>query len=142
MSEEIDSCLTNKEITTLKEMLLAEQKKMMNKDDEKEQYCIDRNELIDPLDEACANVQTSHEIRLKNRDNFYLRKINKTLNKIDRNEYEGRCSECEGAIGLTRLFARPTAELCIQCKEEAETEEKSNFFMKRSKSFGKTIQEL
>ncbi len=136
-----NSYLSDAEIKALKDKLLSEKERILNKRDEKEQYCMDKNELLDPLDEACINAQTSQEIRFRNRENFYLKKINKTLTKIDKGEY-GLCNDCDVEIGYDRLMARPTAELCIQCKEESEHVENNNFYLKRSKSLGKTIQEL
>lgn len=135
------SYLSEKQIQILKDKLLADKERILNKNNSKDQYCMDKNELLDPLDEACINVQTSQEIRFRNRENFYLKKINKTLIKMDRGEY-GLCEDCDVEIGYERLLARPTAELCINCKEEAEQEENSNFFASKSKSLGKTIQEL
>ena len=35
-----------------------------------------------------------------------------------------------------------TAEQCISCKEESEIQEKSNIFDRRSKSLGKSLQEM
>jgi DnaK suppressor protein len=36
----------------------------------------------------------------------------------------GQCEECSAPIALARLLARPTADLCIQCKEVEELREK------------------
>ena len=136
-----NSYLSDEQIKTLKDSLLSEKERILNKREQKEQYCMDKSELLDPLDEACINAQTSQEIRFRNRENFFLKKINKSLTKIEKGEY-GLCSDCDVEIGFERLMARTTAELCINCKEESEQVENSNFFMKRSKSLGKTIQEL
>lgn len=136
-----NSYLSEEQIKNLKDKLLADKERILNKNSSKDQYCMDKNELFDPVDEASINAQTSQEIRFKNRENFYLKKINKTLLKIDRSEF-GLCDDCDAEIGYDRLNARPTAELCINCKEEAELEENNNFFKKKSKSLGKTIQEL
>ena len=114
---------------------------MGNKQNSKDLYSMDKNELFDPVDEASINAQTSQEIRMNNREIFYLKKIGKTLIKMDRGEY-GLCGECDAEISFERLVARPTADLCIACKEEAEQVENSNAFMRKSKSLGKTIQEI
>lgn len=140
MTTRANSYLSDDQIKTLKDKLLADKERILN-NQSKDQYCMDKSELLDPLDEACINVQTSQEIRFRNRENFYLKKINKTLIKMDRGEY-GLCDECDVEIGYDRLMARATADLCIACKEEAEQEENSNAFMRRSKSLGKTIQEI
>jgi DnaK suppressor protein len=45
------------------------------------------------------------------------------LAKIDSGEY-GYCEKCGVEIGLSRLEARPTATLCIDCKTLDEIREK------------------
>ncbi|MGB0454956.1 MAG: TraR/DksA family transcriptional regulator [Bacteriovoracaceae bacterium] len=133
--------LDDQQIENLRNKLLAEKERILNKAIISENYCLDRDELSDPLDEASINVQTSQELRFRNRENFFLKKINKALAKLDQGIY-GLCSDCDARIPYERLYARITAELCIVCKEEAEMSEKNNFFHKKSKSLGKTIQEL
>lgn len=132
--------LTDKQIATLKDKLLAEKERIANKKMEEEKYQLDKNELSDPLDEASVNTQTSHDIRFINRENFYLKKINKSLEAMNRGTY-GLCEECDAEIGFERLNARLTAELCIGCKEEAEMAENNNVFDKRSKSLGRALHE-
>ena len=136
-----NSYLSDDQIKALKDKLLADKERILNKNAEKDQYCMDKSELADPVDEASINAQTSQEIRFRNRENFYLKKINKTLNKMESGDY-GLCDECDIEIGFERLMARPTAELCIACKEESEHVENNNAFMRRSKSLGKTIAEI
>jgi len=133
--------LTDKQIDILKDKLLSEKERITNKQLEQERYMLDKNELSDPLDEASINVQTSHDIRFINRENFYLKKINKALDTMNRGIY-GLCEECDAEIGFERLSARPTAEMCIACKEEAEMAENNNIFDKRSKSLGKALHEV
>jgi len=135
-----NSYLTDKQIATLKETLLAEKERIANKRLETEKYQMDKNELLDPLDEASVNVQTSHDIRFSNRENFYLKKINKALDLMNRGIY-GLCEECDAEIGFERLMARPTAEMCIVCKEEAEMAENNNAYDKKSKSLGRALHE-
>lgn len=132
--------LTDKQITVLKDKLLAEKERITNKKLEEENYQLDKNELSDPLDEASVNTQTSHDIRFINRENFYLKKIGKSLDAINRGVY-GLCEECDAEIGFERLNARLTAELCIGCKEEAEMAENNNYFEKKSKSLGRALHE-
>lgn len=133
--------LSDKQVNELKNILLAEKERLLNKDHDPQRFSLDKNELADPLDEASINIQASQELRFRNRESFYLKKINKSLTGIERGEY-GLCEDCGIEIGFERLMARPTAELCITCKEEAEFNEKNNFFAKKSKSLGKTLQEM
>lgn len=137
----INSHLSDKELQTLKDVLLAQKEEALNSTTNQENYCLDKNELSDPVDEASANIQASTEIRFRNRNNFLVKKIDKALNKIQREEY-GMCEECDCEITYERLIARPVADLCIICKEESESNEKNNFFQKKSKSLGKTLSEL
>lgn len=130
--------LSDKQVEILKDKLLSEKERISNKKMEQERYQLDRNELSDPLDEASVNTQTSHDIRFINRENFYLKKINKSLEAMSRGTY-GLCEECDAEIGFERLNARLTAEMCINCKEEAEMAENNNFFDKKSKSLGRAL---
>jgi len=133
--------LSDEQIVILKDQLLSEKERISNKKIEQESYQLDKNELSDPLDEASVNTQTSQDIRFSNRENFYLKKINKTLEAIARGTY-GLCEECDSEIGFERLNARLTADLCIACKEEAEHAESNNFYDKRSKSLGRALHDI
>ena len=130
--------LTDKQVAILRDKLLAEKERITNKRSEQETFQLDRNELSDPLDEASINAQTSQDIRFNNRENFFLKKVNKSLDAVARGTY-GLCEDCDGHIGFERLNARLTAELCIACKEEAEHAENNNFFDKKSKSLGRAL---
>lgn len=121
--------------------LLLEQAKLLGIEKDQEKFCLDKNELADPLDEASINIQASQELRFRNRNIFYLKKINKSLGRVLDGTY-GHCEECDDDISFERLMARPTAELCILCKEEAELGERNSIFGKKSKSLGKSITEL
>lgn len=134
--------LSSKERDVLKNKLLGEKERILNKSQSSdERYCLDKNELSDPLDEAAVNVQANHELRFRNRDNFFLKKIDKALKLMDEGIY-GLCKSCDDPINFERLNARITAELCIGCKEEAEMEERGNFIQRKSKSMGKTLSEI
>ena len=133
--------LSEKDLTFIKTRLLKEEEKITVKKKEFASFCLDKNELSDPLDEASVNVQTSQELRFRNREIFYLKKISKSLHRIEKDIY-GLCEECDTEISFERLKARPTAELCIACKEEAELGERNSIFGKKSKSLGKSISEV
>jgi len=130
------------QLRALKDKLLSEKERILNKElNEQEMRTLDKNELSDPIDEANINIQASQDIRFRNRENIYLKKIEKTLARIYDSNY-GECNECGCEVGFERLIARPTADVCITCKEESELAERSNFFLKKSKSLGKTLQEI
>ncbi len=77
----------------------------------------------DPTDRATQESEFSLELRTRDRERKLIRKIDKTLDKIDDGEY-GFCESCGVEIGLRRLEARPTATLCIDCKTLDEIREK------------------
>ena len=133
--------LDDSQIESLREELLSKKEQLLHKEIKNEKYCLNTNELSDPLDEANINLQASQELRLRNRENFFLKKILLALEKIKSGSY-GLCSDCGLTIPYERLMARTTAELCIVCKEDMEINENNNFFHKKSKSLGRTIQEI
>jgi DnaK suppressor protein len=77
----------------------------------------------DPNDRATQESEFSLELRTRDRERKLIKKIEETLGKIDSDEY-GYCDACGVEIGLRRLEARPTANLCIDCKSLEEIREK------------------
>ena len=80
----------------------------------------------DPLDRASHEEEFSLELRARDRERKLMKKIDKTLAKLDTDDF-GYCDHCGSPIGLRRLEARPTADLCVDCKNLAELEEKQNY---------------
>ncbi|MFK0089107.1 RNA polymerase-binding protein DksA [Pseudomonas sp. NPDC090755] len=78
----------------------------------------------DPADRASQEEEFALELRNRDRERKLIKKIDKTLQKIQDEEY-GWCDACGVEIGLRRLEARPTADLCFDCKELAEKKEKT-----------------
>ena len=54
-----------------------------------------------------------------------IKKINDSLIDLDKGDY-GFCEDCGIEIGIKRLEARPTANLCIDCKSLNEIREKQS----------------
>ncbi|KGY12318.1 RNA polymerase-binding transcription factor [Vibrio tubiashii] len=77
----------------------------------------------DPVDRASQEEEFSLELRNRDRERRLIKKIEKTLNKIEEDDF-GFCESCGVEIGIRRLEARPTADLCIDCKTLAEIKEK------------------
>jgi len=78
----------------------------------------------DPADRASQEEEFALELRNRDRERKLIKKIDKTLQKIQDEEY-GWCESRGIEIGLRRLEARPTADLCFDCKEIAEKKEKT-----------------
>jgi DnaK suppressor protein len=77
----------------------------------------------DPVDRASQEEEFSLELRNRDRERRLIKKIEKTLVKIKEEEF-GFCESCGVEIGVRRLEARPTADLCIDCKTLAEIKER------------------
>ncbi len=103
-----------------------------------DEFNLPNEELSDDVDLANAANLSNHNLRFRNRELFYQKKLREAHKRIKKGEY-GICKECEEPIGFQRLMARPTAELCISCKEEAERDEAISFIGRKSKSLGDRI---
>lgn len=79
----------------------------------------------DPADRATQEEEFSLELRTRDRERKLIKKIDKTINLIDNDDY-GYCNTCGVEIGIKRLEARPTADMCIDCKTLDEIKEKQH----------------
>lgn len=77
----------------------------------------------DPADRATQEEEFALELRNRDCERKLIRKIEKTIARLDAGDY-GYCDACGIEIGLHRLEARPTADLCIDCKTMQEIKEK------------------
>lgn len=77
----------------------------------------------DFTDRASREEEMSLLLRTRNREAKLLRKIEQTIDILNSDDY-GYCEGCGVEIGLRRLEARPTANLCIDCKTLDEIREK------------------
>lgn len=77
----------------------------------------------DPADRATQEEEFSLELRTRDRERKLMKKIENTLKKLETDDF-GYCDTCGTEIGIRRLEARPTADLCIDCKTLAEIREK------------------
>jgi DnaK suppressor protein len=80
--------------------------------------------LADMGDQATAVADQNFMLRLREREQHLLRKIDEAIDRIRTNMF-GVCEECGGDIGYKRLKARPVTTLCINCKTKQEEDEKS-----------------
>ena len=77
----------------------------------------------DIVDQASSQTEKSVEMRTLNRQIKLLSKIDKAIDKINKDSY-GYCDETGEPIGLKRLIARPIATLTIEAQEKHEKNEK------------------
>ena len=79
--------------------------------------------LPDLSDQATREEDRAVKLRKRDRERKLIQKIDSAIQRIDNKEY-GLCEECGIEIGIRRLEARPTADLCIDCKTLDEVREK------------------
>lgn len=96
------------------------------------------DERRDEVDLAVSDVNQGMSMRLGNRESLYFKKIEDALLRIQEGTY-GLCVCCGEEIGLRRLEVRPTAELCIECKEAEEKKETLSADGRIPKSLGHLV---
>ena len=79
--------------------------------------------FADPNDRASQETDIAIELRNRDRERKLIKKIDETLSTIESGDY-GFCNKCGVEIGIKRLEARPTANLCIDCKTLDEMKER------------------
>lgn len=94
-----------------------------------------QNDGGDLIDQALGDREKQLALKLKGRQGFFIKKVKVALKKIDEGTF-GCCDECDGDISTGRLLARPTATLCITCKEEQENSEQHIPYQKKSHTHG------
>jgi RNA polymerase-binding transcription factor len=77
----------------------------------------------DVSDQASAEAEQNFTMRIREREQRLIKKIDEALERMDQNIY-GICERCEEEIPYPRLKARPVTTLCINCKTLEEQEEK------------------
>jgi DnaK suppressor protein len=90
---------------------------------------------MDDVDQASADMEQALRLRLRNRENLLVKKVDEALERIENGTF-GECESCGEDIELRRLEARPTATFCIACKEEQEQRELNTADGRRPKSLG------
>ena len=82
----------------------------------------ERENLLDSGDVASQEVNQSFKIRLREREEKLLKKIDVALKRMEEGDF-GICEDCGEAIEIKRLMARPVTTFCIDCKSRQEAEE-------------------
>lgn len=77
----------------------------------------------DVSDQASAEVDQNFSMRIREREQKLLKKIDEALDRLAQNTY-GICERCGEDIPYKRLKARPVTTLCIDCKTLQEQEER------------------
>lgn len=104
----------------------------------REDFEVCADDRYDEIDQAQTDIEQSMRMRLRNREMLYIKKVDEALKRIEEGTF-GDCEECGEDIELRRLEARPTATLCVSCKEEQERKEVLTAAGRQHKSIGETF---
>jgi len=117
--------LGKKELENFRKLLLQQFKELRDKLSGAVEELSEEPEMMPDLsDRATAETDLHFDLRVKERQQKLIDKINEALKRIDDGSF-GICERCEEPIELERLKARPIATLCIDCKTDQERDEKS-----------------
>jgi DnaK suppressor protein len=80
--------------------------------------------LPDVSDQASAEEDQRFSMRIMEREQNLLKKVNEALERMKNRTY-GICEQCGEDIPYKRLKARPVTTFCIECKTLQEQKERS-----------------
>ncbi|MGL5287388.1 transcriptional regulator, TraR/DksA family [Aeromonas sp. RU39B] len=116
--------MNERQKTHFRKILAAWRNQLMHEVDRTVDYMKDEAaNFPDPVDRAAQEEEFALELRTRDRERKLIKKIEKTLQLLEDDEF-GYCEHCGIEIGIRRLEARPTADLCVDCKTLAEIKEK------------------
>lgn len=116
--------MSDAQLDHFRKILLAWKQELMEEVDRTVHHMKeDASNFADPSDRATQEEEFSLELRTRDRERKLIKKIGKTIDSIEQDDY-GYCQSCGVEIGIRRLEARPTATLCIDCKTLAEIKER------------------
>jgi DnaK suppressor protein len=112
------------QVAHFRDILLTWKKELMEEVDRTVHHMQDdAANFPDPNDRATQESEFSMELRARDRERKLIKKIEESIHDLDNDDY-GYCEACGVEIGVKRLEARPTANLCIDCKILDEIREK------------------
>jgi len=104
----------------------------------RDEFSVNSDDRYDEVDQATVDTDQAMRMRLCNRETLYIKKLDEALRRIEEGTF-GECDECGEDIEMRRLEARPTATLCVSCKEEQERKEHVTATGRLHKSLGETF---
>lgn len=114
------------QVEHFREILESWKQELMEKVDETVHHMQDEaTNFPDPNDRASQESDFTMELRARDRERKLIKKIEEGTKRLDDGDF-GFCESCGVEIGVRRLEARPTATLCIDCKELDEIREKQS----------------
>lgn len=131
--------MTKEKMKKFKKIFDAQRKAILFNDRiMREDFEVCADDRYDEIDQATTDMEQSMRMRLRNREILYIKKVDEALLRIEEGVF-GECDGCGEDIEMRRLEARPTATLCVGCKEEQERKEVLTAAGRQHKSMGETF---
>nr|WP_262407822.1 RNA polymerase-binding protein DksA [Psittacicella hinzii] len=123
--EDGEDYMNSRQLKHIKDIILATKESLLKQLDEtKEAWREENGNYADEVDQADHESDFAITLRNRDRERRLILKLDKTLTRIENDPDFGYCDKCGDEIGMRRLEARPTAELCINCKSKSEIHER------------------
>ncbi|CAB5120107.1 RNA polymerase-binding transcription factor DksA [Olavius algarvensis associated proteobacterium Delta 3] len=117
--------MKKKDIQYFKDLLSKRLEDLLNQaDDTVSGMTAPKENFPDPTDRASLESDRNFMLRIRDRENKLIKKIQKALDRIE-NETFGICDVCGEDISMKRLKARPVTTQCIDCKTKEEAKERA-----------------
>lgn len=117
------SSLRNEQLQEIKKNLIRQREALLTEAEDALNTLPGQIMFPDAGDQASAEVDRNFMLRLREREQKLLKKIDDAVERIDNSTF-GICENCGMDIDIRRLEARPVTTLCIDCKTLQEEEEK------------------
>jgi DnaK suppressor protein len=127
----LEAMLTPEQTTELRARLEADLSRLADHAHSALDFTMDRDrDRIgrDSMDEATEEETYGTQLRLHDRETFFLGKIREAMVRLEAGEID-ECEECSEPIGFKRLLARPVTTLCFECKtarEQVESDDRTD----------------
>lgn len=122
-------------LSQFKNLFEEEKRKILSQQNPiQEGLVIPSDDLADEADLCASEMLQNMKIKMNRRNSHFLKKVENALKRIQNGTF-GQCTSCEEEIEIKRLQVRPTADLCISCKEDEERNEQI-FAQKRTSLSG------
>ena len=117
--------MRKKEIDYFKKLLTNQLEELLEQaDDTVSGMTSPKENFPDPTDRASLEADRNFLLRIRDRESKLIKKIKKTLDRIENGTF-GICESCGENISGKRIKARPVTTQCIECKTKEEALEKA-----------------
>jgi len=117
-----DDYMNPVQMAFFRDLLLKEKYEVESMLDAARDFIHHQEREADELDQALVEEEHRQRLRMADRHTKLLRKIIKTISRLDEGDY-GYCKVTGEPIGVQRLLLRPTADLCAEEKARQEVRE-------------------